>query len=85
MADERMDLRDEIRFVIETSIDEAKRKKFEEMGSFYIKKVVNILYSTPTDYPTFISSDIYDEDKDTEDLYENEEDDPVVTLGSIPT
>lgn len=85
MADDRVDLRDEIQYVVQTTIDAAKKSKYNWMGTFYLGKAESILYATPTDYPLFTNSDVYDEDKTTNDLYENDEDDKVVGLGSIPT
>ena len=84
MADDRVELRDELQHVVQITIDAAKKKKYNWMGTFYLGKAESILYNNIDDYPLFANSDIYDEDKTTNDLYENDEDDKVVGLGSTP-
>lgn len=62
-----------------------KREEYESDAWFHIMEVEKILYAAPDDYPLFKDSDLYNDEKETNDLYENEEDDSVIALGSIRT
>ena len=55
--------------------------KFEEIGQHYLSEVKLLLDAAPDDYPIYKASDCYDEDKTTNNLYENDEDSHLFVMG----
>jgi len=55
--------------------------KFEQIGQHYLPEVKLILDASPDDYPLFKASDCYDEEKTTNNIYENEEDSHLFVMG----
>jgi len=61
-----------------------QRKSMENLGNHYIMEVQKILDAVPDDYPLYKASDLYNEDKTSNDLFEVDEDDIVIGFGAIP-
>lgn len=66
------------------SFKDLQREEYQKLGEFYIMEIQKVLDANPTDYPLYIASDLYNEDKTTNDMYEVSEDDKVLGMGAIP-
>ncbi|HMB19630.1 MAG TPA: DUF6712 family protein [Spirochaetota bacterium] len=69
-------------FIIESKA--LKREEYQDDAWFHLMEIQQILDNNIDDYPLYTNSDLYDSEKETDDLYESEEDDPVQSMGAIP-
>lgn len=58
-------------------------EELKSRGNYYIMEIQKILDDAPDDYPLYKASDLYNEDKTSNDLYEISENDKVLGFGAI--
>lgn len=66
------------------ALGDAERLAFAKKGQYHIMEIQKMLDENPDDYPLFTASDLYNEDKTSNDMYEIQEDDKVLGFGAIP-
>ncbi len=69
---------------VTASFKDLQREQYSKLGEFYIMEIQKILDANPDDYPLYTASDLYNEDKTSNDMYEISEDDKVLGMGAIP-